>query len=114
MMLLKIVEINFFIHLKIDVCVIKNLSKWKKNEVKTFTITHGYRSFKFEFHGLKKTICTKNASKFDELVKLTIKTDSGLSHINISYDLKVPIPKTHRDFFRNNVTKTRIYEKCLD
>ena len=42
----------------------------------------------------------KNAFRISEIVKLTIKSDSSLSHINICYYLKLRIAVLHGDFFR--------------
>ena len=47
----------------------------------------------------KNQNCTKNGFNFVELVKITIKIDSSLSHVNICYFLKLPILIMHREFF---------------
>ena len=48
---------------------------------------------------LKNQNCTKNGFNFVELVKITIKIDSSLSHVNFCYFLKLPILIKHREFF---------------
>ena len=55
-----------------------------KNYKVILTITHGNRFFKIESYGVNKEIENALISGFisDELVKLTMKSDSSLSHIN--------------------------------
>ena len=57
---------------------------------------------KTQFYGLNKKIITalKKGFRLSEIVKLTIKINSSLSNINMSYYLKVQIPILHRQFFR--------------
>ena len=64
--------------------------------------------FKTELYGLNKKI--KNARPygcvFNQIINLTKKIYSILSHIDIQYYLKLRIPIIHRQFFQNNFTKS--------
>ena len=48
----------------------------------------------------KLTIARANGFEFNQINKLTITIYSYLSHINICYYFKQPIPMCHRQFFR--------------
>ena len=48
-------------------------------------ITHRFKCFKSEIYGLNKKIknASKYGSKYKEILKITMKNDSNLSHKNI-------------------------------
>ena len=46
------------------------------------------------------TVATENGLIFTQMKKLTMKICSYLSHINMRYSLKLPIPIMHHQFFR--------------
>ena len=73
-----------------------------KNEEINFTITHRSMELKTEFFGLNKKFknARRNGFVFDQINKLTIKSYSHLSNINIRYYPKFPVPMLHRKFFR--------------
>ena len=48
----------------------------------------------------KLTIARENGFISNHIIKLTIKTLSNLSHINIHYHLRLGAPPLHRQFFR--------------
>ena len=55
------------------------------------TITHGYMCFKYGFYALNKKIKNARCNGFrcTEILRLTKKLDSSLSHINKRFYLKV-------------------------
>ena len=75
MILIKIVEINIFIHLNIDVCMTLNIINMENNEEVILAITIGSMEFKSQFHGLNEKI-TKVLGIgfiFGEIVKIAKK-----------------------------------------
>ena len=56
----------------------------------------------------KLTVARQNGFKFNQINKLTVNICSNLSHINIHYYLKLPIPMGHRIFFRR-IAQNRDY-----
>ena len=99
--LLKVVEINFSIHLNIDLCMIINLQIKQLNEEVILTISQNQMKFVSEYHGLIEKI--KNSGnkgfKFDEIVIFFIKFHSSLSNIKTRYYLKLPIQWAIDNFF---------------
>ena len=68
-----------------------------------------------KFYGLnRKKIknALKNGFRFKEIVNITIKSDSSISNIHISYYLKLPMLILYREFLKN-IAKFRISKKIF-
>ena len=106
---------NYILNDTIEVCRIKylrslefrcaynnNFTNMENNEEVFITITLGYMEYRSQFYGLSKQIknAKTNCFRFSETVKLTTKSDSNLSNINICYELKLPKPVMQRSFFK--------------
>ena len=83
------------------------ITNMENNEEVVLTITIGY----MKFYRLNKKIenALKNGFSFSEILKITIKTDSSISNVNISHYSKFPIPIIHREIFRI-ISQNRKYE----
>ena len=63
----------------------------------------------------KITIARGNGYIFNQINKLTIKSDSNLSHTNIHYHLRLGAPPLHRQFFiKISKSKEYIQTYCND
>ena len=67
-----------------------------------FSITLGYMKYKYQLYGLgeKNKNASNNGFLFNQIVKLTTKSHSIVSNMNIRCHLKLPIAKMHRAFFK--------------
>ena len=74
-----------------------NFTNTTNNETVTFKISD--KSMGLYELNKKISIARENGFKFNQINKLTIKSYSNLSHINIHYHLRLGSPPLHRQFF---------------